>query len=259
MTTVQAIILGIVEGVTEFLPISSTFHLIFASNILGLPQTDFVKLFEVFIQSGAILSVVILYYRLLLKDWELVKKVLVAFIPTAIIGFALHEVIKSVFFESNNLMLTAFGVMGVVFLLVEILVKKGKLTVDRNIETLSYKQAIIVGIIQALAVVPGVSRAGAVIVGMMSLGYRRDQSALFSFLLAIPTIFAASALDALKMRDVITSNAQNLNILLIGFVAAFISSYIIVNWFIKFIQRNSLIPFAFYRFLLLFILWAVTI
>lgn len=259
MTILQAIFFGIVEGITEFLPISSTFHLILTAKFLSLPQSDFVKLFEVFIQSGAILSVVILYYRMLLKDWKLVQKVMVAFIPTAIIGFALHEVIKNVFFESEMLMYTAFGVVGILFLLVELLVKKGKLTLSNDLDKLTYKQAIIIGTIQALAVVPGVSRAGAVIVGMMFLGYRRDHSASFSFLLAIPTIFAASALDGLKMREVIMSNTQNLNILLIGCFAAFVSSYIIVNWFIKFIQRNSLLPFAYYRFLVLFILWAATI
>ncbi len=247
MNIFHSIVLGIVEGITEFLPISSTFHLIYGAKFIGVKQDDFAKLFEVFIQSGAILSVLILYINELWKDRLLVKKILVSFIPTAIIGLLLHKLIKDVFFDSNVIMMTAFFLMGIWFFVLEYLIWGNKIRIEKKINGLNYKQAFFVGVAQSLAVIPGVSRAGAVIVMMMVLGYRRDESAKYSFMLSIPTIFAASFYDLYKMRDVAMTNTSNIGILLIGFVTAFISSYIIVKWFISFIARNSLLPFAWYR------------
>jgi undecaprenyl-diphosphatase len=250
MTIIHTIILGIVEGITEFLPISSTFHLIFTSKLLGLAQSDFAKLFEVFIQSGAILSVVILYFKTIWNDRELMKKVIVSFIPTAAIGFVLHKVIKEVFFETDVLMISVFIGMGLVFFLIEYLVKKQKVVLKKTVDTLDYKHAIIIGLVQALAVIPGVSRSGSVMVGMIAQGYTREESARYSFLLAIPTIFAASLYDLYEMKDVALANTNNLNLLLIGFVAAFASSYVIVKWFIQYLQKHSLVVFGWYRIVL---------
>ena len=239
--------LGIVEGITEFLPISSTFHLIFVGKILGVPQNEFTSLFEVFIQSGAILSVVFLYFKDIIKDMELAKKALASFIPTAIVGLVLHKIIKTVFFQSSWLMIAVFFIMAIVFFVVEYLIRSKKLKVEKNIAQVDYKMAVLIGLAQSLAVIPGVSRAGSVIVAMMFLGVRRDEAAKYSFILSIPTIFAASALDLFQMRHVVSSNMNNAGLLLIGFVVAFASSYGIVKWFIGYLQKHSLDTFGWYR------------
>lgn len=254
MNVFQAVILGVVEGITEFLPISSTFHLIFTSSILRVSQDDFTKLFEVFIQSGAILSVALLFFTDVVKYKELMKKVLVSFLPTAIVGFVLYEFIKQVLFENQILMIGIFALVGVVFLLVERMIKKDKVTLKKDIQSLTYKEAIIIGLVQSLAVLPGVSRAGAVIVAMMLLRFKRDKAAYYSFLLSVPTIFAASFFDLYKMRDIISYYSNNWILLIVGFVTAFASSYFVVKWFIRFLQKNTLLIFGFYRILLAIIL-----
>ncbi len=247
MNIINVLILSIVEGITEFLPISSTFHLILTAKILGIAQSDFTKLFEVFIQAGAILSVVLIYLRSIITDQKLMKKTLVSFLPTAIVGLVLYKVIKTIFFESPNLMVGVFILFGIIFLILEYLVKQKKIKLHKDIEDLTYRQAFIVGLIQSLAVIPGVSRAGAVIVSMMVFGYKRDESARYSFILSIPTIFAASFYDLYKMRDVAFHNTNNFGILIIGFTGAFISSYFFVKWLLSFLQRHSLALFGWYR------------
>lgn len=247
MSIFQSIILGIVEGITEFLPVSSTFHLIWTSNLLSIPQSEFVKLFEVFIQGGAILAVVFLYWQELLNNFSLFKKLIVSFIPTAVVGFALYKIIKGVFFESELTMLTIFILVGIVFLVIEYLIKHGKLSVKREIDTLTYKEAFFVGLFQSLAVMPGVSRAGSVMVGMMCMGIRREHAAKYSFMVAVPTILAASGLDIIKMRDVVIANSDHMDVLAVGFVTAAISAFIVVRWLIGYLQSNSLVAFGWYR------------
>ena len=257
MNVIQAIILGVVEGITEFLPISSTFHLILASKLLGISQNDFVKLFEVFIQSGAILSVTLLYFADVVKYKDLTKRVIISFIPTALVGLILYKFIKNVLFENQIFLVGIFATMGGIFFLVEWLIKKDKIELEKNTNGLSYKEALIIGLAQTFAVVPGVSRAGAVIIIMMLLRFRRSQAAYYSFLLSIPTIFAASFFDLVKMREVILSFPDKILLLAVGFASAFISSYFIVKWFIDFLKKNSLVVFGFYRLLLAIILLAL--
>lgn len=247
MNFLHAIILGIVEGITEFLPVSSTFHLIFAAKILGLQQTNFEKLFEVVIQSGAILSVLLLYIKTVLEDHELVKKVLVAFIPTAIVGFVLQKIIQDVFFESTPLMLSAFIVVGIIFIVYEFLLANKKVSLSRSLSSFTYIEALIVGGMQAFAVVPGVSRAGAVILAMMFLKFKRSEAARFSFLLAVPTILAAGGLDIIKMRHDLFASAQNIPLLLVGTVVSFVCAYFVVKWLIHYLQTHSLAGFGWYR------------
>lgn len=254
MNILQALILGVVEGVTEFLPVSSTFHLIFASKFLGLQQTDFVKVFEVFIQGGAILSVIALYLNEIIKDKNLIKKTLVSFIPTALVGFVLYKVIKNVFFNADYLMLGVFVMVGMLFIALEFFIHKKKILVSKSIDKLTYKDALLVGLVQALAVIPGVSRAGAVIIGLMMLGHRRDEAAKYSFMLAVPTILAASGYDLFKMRNLILHQQGNVLMLAIGAITAFVSSYIVIKWFIGFLKNNSLSLFGYYRFVLAIIL-----
>ena len=249
MNIIQAVILGIVEGITEFLPISSTFHLILTSDLLKISQSDFTKLFEVFIQSGAILSVALLFFTDVVKYKELMKKVFISFLPTAVAGFILYKFIKQVLFENQILMVGIFALVGVAFLVVEWMIKKDKISLKKNIESLTYQEAFLIGIVQSLAVIPGVSRAGAVIIIMMLLGFKRDKAAYYSFLLSVPTIFAASIFDLYKMRTLIIQNSGNLYLLLLGFVVAFISAFIGIKWLIGYLQNHSLEFFGWYRIL----------
>ena len=249
MNILQSIILGMVEGITEFLPISSTFHLIWTSRFLQLSQTDFIKLFEVFIQGGAILAVVLLYTKEILNNRQLFVKLILSFIPTAVVGLGLYKIIKGVFFERIDVTTVTFIIIGIVFLVVEYIIHKKWLKIEKSIAKLSYKQAILIGLVQSLAVLPGVSRAGAVIVGMMILGYKRDESAKYSFMLSIPTILAASFYDLYKMRDVAFASTDQFGILLVGFIVAFVSAFFVIRWLIQFLQTNSLALFGWYRVL----------
>jgi undecaprenyl-diphosphatase len=144
--------------------------------------------------------------------------------------------------------------MGIVFLIIESLIQKKKLVLTKSIKDMTYKQAILIGLAQSFAVVPGVSRAGAVMVGMMGMKFKREESAKFSFLVAIPTILAASGLDLLKGRETLMNSGSNILLLLVGFVVSGIVAYIVMKWFIKYLQQNTLIPFAIYRFVLVIII-----
>lgn len=246
MNILQAIVLSIVEGITEFLPVSSTFHLIFSTKLLGIEQTEFIKLFEVFIQSGAILSVFILYFRQLLSNKLLASRVAVSFIPTALVGLGLYRFIKQLF-EAQWVLVAVFMAVGVVFILIEKLFEHRQVQFTKSLKDITYRDAIIIGICQSLAVIPGVSRAGSVIGGMLLMKYKRVDAAVYSFMLSIPTIFAASAYDLYKMRDVVASNSSNMTLLAVGFIGAFVSSFFIVKWFLKFVQTNTLAFFGWYR------------
>ena len=255
MNLLNTIILGFVEGITEFLPISSTAHLIITSKLLNISQTNFQKLFEVFIQSGAILAVVFLYFNELRGNFKILKTLFFSFLPTALVGFFLYKVIKNIFFESMGLIVFSLFFVGILFIIVEILVSKKKISLKKKIKDIDIFQALIIGLAQSLAIIPGVSRAGAVILSMLILGYRRDQSAKYSFLLSIPTIFMASFYDLYKSKDILLTNLNQVGILLIGFFISFIFALISVKWLIGFLKKNSLIIFGIYRILLAIILF----
>jgi undecaprenyl-diphosphatase len=254
MNILQSIILGIVEGLTEFLPISSTFHLIMTSRILGLPSTDFLKMFEVVIQGAAIGAILLIYAGTLLKDWKLLRNILLSFIPTAIIGYLLQKIIKTVFFEDTWLMMGAFVGVGLLFLFIEFLVKQGKLTLIKSHNDITPFQAIIIGLAQACSVIPGVSRAGSIIVIMLILGYKRDESAKYTFMLSLPTIFAASALDLYQGRGFLVANSTNIMLLTIGSLVSLLVAYFVVKWLIKYLATHTLAIFGWYRLVLATIL-----
>lgn len=250
MTILHAFLLGIVEGVTEFLPISSTAHLLFTSKLLHISQTEFTTFFEVFIQSGAIFAVIVLYYKKFLHHKSLILNLLISFIPTAIVGFALHKVIKTVFFQSTSLIIFTFIIVGVLFILFEMYLKKKNIHLNKSISDMTLNSALIIGLFQAFAVLPGVSRAGAVIIGMMILRYNRRDAALYSFLLAVPTIFAASFYDLIKTDFSLVHQDNLILIVSIGLITSFITALVVIKWFIRFIERNSLAFFGVYRIIL---------
>ncbi len=244
MNYLFALILGLVEGVTEFLPVSSTAHLLISARILGLPQTEYWKFFEVFVQSGAICAVLVAFIKEL-KNTKTILNVALSFVPTAIVGLLLHKIIKDVFFENLHIVVSALAGFALVFLIVERRVSEKKLLLKKDIKNLTWREAITFGLWQSLAVVPGVSRAGAVLVGGMLMGYKRSQVAMYSFLLAVPTIFAATALDVVKTDPRIVF--ENAGVSALGFFIAFVSAFMVVKWLIAYLQKNDLRPFAYYR------------
>ncbi len=246
MTVFDTIILGIVEGITEFLPISSTGHLILASDLLGLPETDFLKTFQVAIQLGAILAIVVLYWRRLLFDRTLHKKLLVALLPSLFVGSLFYPLIKQLF-ESSLTVVVALFVGGVILVLFE-LSRRGREATGNTLDTLSYRTALGIGCFQALAVIPGVSRAGATILGGLALGLNRVAIVEFSFLLAVPTMLAATTLDIWKHGS--SFSLADLELLLVGFVVSFGVALLTVTFLLRFVQTNTFIAFGVYRIVL---------
>jgi undecaprenyl-diphosphatase len=247
MSILHAIVFGIVEGLTEFLPVSSTFHLIMTAKLLGLQETDFIKMFEVVIQAGAIGALLFMYTKTLISNRKLLTNVIASFIPTAGVGLVLYKIIKSIFFTTDGLMMWMFVSVALIFFVIEYLVSHKKLTLTKYLGTLSLKESILIGLAQSIAVIPGVSRSGAVIVAMMAYGYRRDEAAKYTFLLSMPTIFAASALDLYKSRALLGDASNNATVLLVGFGVSFLVAYAVVKWFLSYLKSHSLTVFAWYR------------
>lgn len=243
MDILSAIILGIIEGLTEFLPVSSTGHMILSANLMGLEQTEFLKAFEIIIQLGAIMAVVLIFKEKVFKDFNLWKKLIAAFIPTGVIGLLLHKIIKSLFDPSIVAYMLIFW--GVIFIIIELLHKKKENYSITTIEDISYKKAIAIGFAQCFAMVPGTSRSGATIIGGLLLGMNRKIASEFSFLLAIPTMMAATGYDILKNHNSFSS--ENILPLLVGFVVSFIVAYGVIKWFLAFIRKHTFIPFGIYR------------
>lgn len=246
MNTLEAIILGVVEGLTEFLPVSSTGHLILASHLLGLPVTNFLTLFEIVIQLGAILAVVTLYGKKFLLDWNMNRKLIVALLPSILVGALLYPLIKS-FFAHPQIVVASLFVGGILILWIEALVaKKGEAHVTvENVEDISTHAAFYIGLFQTLSVIPGVSRAGATIMGGLFLGMKRKAIVEFSFLLAVPTMIAASAKDWYENAGVV--QGANTELLFIGFVTAYLIALLAMKLFLRYIQTNTFKPFGWYR------------
>lgn len=243
MNFFDAIILGVVEGLTEFLPISSTGHLILSAQILDLPTTQFLSTFEVVIQLGAILAVVVLYFQRLLRDWEMNKRLLVGLLPALVVGGLFYPYIKGLFASSMTVAVSLI-VGGILIIGAEYFQQKKEKTVT-DLSQISYRTAFLVGLFQALAVIPGVSRAGATIMGGLLLGMERTVIVEFSFLLAVPTMIAASSKDLYESFGLLT--ASDFGILSVGFVTAFIVALVTIKFLIRFVQTHTFIPFGVYR------------
>lgn len=246
MTPLIALILGVLEGFTEFLPISSTGHLILASSLLGIGKDEFVKSFEIAIQLGAILSVVILYGRTLIVSKEIFLRVITAFVPTAIIGFLLHGIAKKYFLDDPILVLWTLLIGGIILIAFEKWHTEKPSDVS-DLAQITFTQAMIVGLCQSIAIVPGVSRAAATVIGGMLFGIKRQTIVEFSFLLAIPTMAAATALDLLKSASSFTS--ADFSLLSIGFVTSFIVALFAIKWLLKYIKNHTFTGFGVYRVL----------
>jgi len=201
------------------------------------------------------LAVVFIYIQYILKNPKIIKSVLISFIPTAIVGFLLHKVIKNIFFESFYLIIGSLFSVGLLFIVFEYLVKNKRIVLKKSIIQLTIFDAVVIGMVQSLSVVPGVSRAGAVMLGMMAFGYKREESAVYSFLLAVPTIFAAGAFDLYQSRKIIFSSLDNIWILIFGFWISFIFAYISIKWLINYLKKNSLVVFGIYRIIISLLLF----
>ncbi|MBP6912987.1 MAG: undecaprenyl-diphosphate phosphatase [Candidatus Levybacteria bacterium] len=254
MDILNAIILGVVEGITEFLPISSTGHLILASRLLGITSSDFLKSFEIFIQSGAILAVIILYWRDIFTKFDLLKKVFIAFIPTAVIGLLLYKVLKEYLLGNTTITLLSLFLGGIALIIVELSFKKQNIN-ERTVTQITYKNAFLVGLIQSISIIPGVSRSAASIIGGMLLGMDRKTAVEFSFLLAIPTLLAATGLDLIKTN--FSFSTQEWTYLASGFLSSFIVAVLVIKWLVSYVKKYTFIPFGIYRIIIAIFLFGL--
>jgi len=246
MTFIQAIILGIVEGFTEFLPISSTAHLEFASRIMQIANSPFLDSFLIFIQIGSILAALVVYAGLIWKHRAQWKTVAAAFIPTAIIGFILYKIVKTLFLGNVSLAAIMLIIGGILMIIFELALAKRK-SGTQSIEAITYKQAALIGLAQSIAVVPGVSRSGATIYGGLFAGMSRETIVDFSFILAIPTMIAAGGYDLLKSAAGFSGG--DFGLLAAGFIAAFLSALFAIRFFLSYAKRHDFTIFGIYRIL----------
>lgn len=249
MSLIQTIILGIVEGITEFLPVSSTGHLILANKLLGVPDSEFVKSFEIAIQLGAILSVVVLYWKKALASRDIWKKVALAFIPTAILGFIFYKIIKTYLLSSSVVVLWSLLLGGIALIVFELWYKS---QTAKN-QPISPKRAVAIGVFQSIAMIPGVSRSAATIVGGLSLGVSREKIVEFSFLLAVPTMAAATGYDLYKNINVF--DWSQIYYLTLGFIISFIVALLSIKWLLGYIKNHTFIAFGVYRILAAALFW----
>ena len=247
----HAVVLGIVEGITEFLPISSTAHLILASKALGIEDTEFLKSFEIIIQLGAILSVVVLYWNRFLNI-EVLKKLVVAVVPTGVIGLTVYKAIKGYLLGNVTVVLWTLLIGGIALIIFERFQQRDDRDVDFS--EISYRKAFLIGLFQAIAVIPGVSRSAATIVGGSLLGVSKRTIVEFSFMLAVPTMLAATVLDVLKNHSALT---ENLHALGVGFVVSFVTAILAIKSFLAFIKTRSFAAFGWYRIVLAAVFYLV--
>jgi undecaprenyl-diphosphatase len=241
----QAILIGVIEGFTEFLPISSTGHMIVASEMMGIPQSRLITAYEVIIQFAAIMAVMLLYCdKIKLQNIDLMVKLLVAFLPLALVGYLFKDDIKTLF--SITVVAWMFIVGGILFLVVEYFyAKKDHASEVAVVEEVSLKQALSIGVAQIFSLIPGTSRAGATIIGGLLVGLNRKASAEFSFLLAIPVMAAVSGYDLLKHYEAFAD--ANWVAFGVGFIVAFIVAYVTIKLFLAFLERFTFVPFGIYR------------
>lgn len=247
MDLIDVIIFSLVEGVTEFLPISSTGHLALTANLLNVAQTDFVKTFTIVIQLGAILAAIALYGKTLIKNKQLITKIIIGFLPSAIIGILTYSIIKDVLIGNELITVIALLAGGIALIIIERRVSTVRGT-KVTLKSITIKEALLIGLAQSLAIIPGVSRSASTIMGGLLVGMNRKSAVEFSFMLAIPTMIAAAGYEFFQSAHSFTQ--QNFLYLGLGMVISFAVAYTVMRWLLKFIQTNTLIPFGFYRIIL---------
>ncbi|MEO8887441.1 MAG: undecaprenyl-diphosphate phosphatase [Mucilaginibacter sp.] len=244
MNIIHVIVLAIIEGITEFLPVSSTGHMIIGSSLMGIADDPFVKLFTIAIQFGAILSVVVLYYKRFLQSFDFYVKLLIAFIPAVVFGLLFSKKIDALLESALTVGITLF-VGGIILLFVDKWFNKPQVTQEKNIGSLT---ALKIGFFQCLAMIPGTSRSAATIVGGMSQKLSRTAAAEFSFFLAVPTMFAATVkkmYDFYKEGHVFTG--EEIKLLAIGNIIAFVIAMLAIRTFITYLERRGFRLFGWYR------------
>lgn len=255
MTTFQALYLGIIEGLTEFLPISSTGHLVLATHLAGIVQSDFMVAFEIAIQFGAILAVLYMYWKKIFTV-ATIKRLIVGFIPTGVAGLLIFPHIKSLL-QSPLIVASTLFVGGIIILFVENAYyswkEDGKVILRHDV---TMKEAFILGLYQIIAMIPGVSRSGAVIVGGLLMKLDRRVLTEFTFLLAVPTMAAATLYSSYKNIDVI-AQAGNIQALAIGMVTSFVVATFVIKLFLDYIKKHTFVAFGFYRIVIGLIAFAV--
>ncbi|HUK28043.1 MAG TPA: undecaprenyl-diphosphate phosphatase [Candidatus Acidoferrales bacterium] len=256
MDLFDAIILAVVEGLTEFLPISSTGHTILAAVLLNVGQTEFVKSFEIALEFGSILAVVVLYWRFFL-DFEVLKRLIVAFIPTGIVGLAFYRIFKDVLFGNEQIVLWALLLGGIFIVLFEWRYKERSVIEEREMSKIPYKHCLLIGLFQAVSIIPGVSRSAPTIMGGLALGMKRQTIVLFSILLAVPTMVAASGFDLLMSYS--EFSAGQVDLLLVGFVVSFLVAMPAIKFFLGYVRKHSFVPFGIYRILLVVAFFLIVI
>ena len=244
MNIIEAIILAIIEGLTEFLPVSSTGHMIIGSAVMGIEEDPFVKMFTIAIQFGAILSVIVLYRRRFFKSIDFYFKLFVAFLPAAVIGFLLNDYIDMLL--ENVLVVAVMLVLGgIVLLFVDKWFKGGEIDFDVN-----YREAFSIGLFQVIAMIPGVSRSAATIIGGLSQKLTRKAAAEFSFFLAVPTMFAATGYKMLQYHQETGFQPKDLNVLIIGNIVAFVVALLAIRSFVSYVTKHGFKVFGYYRIIL---------
>lgn len=246
MNLLQAVVLAIIEGLTEFLPVSSTGHMILASAAMKISEETFVKTFEISIQLGAILAIVLMYIKQFLQGINIYLRLAIAFLPTALVGFLAYDFIKSVLFNPTVVAVSLI-VGGIVLILIDKRVTQ-KSSETSSLATMPFKSAFFIGLIQCLSMIPGVSRAAATIIGGVFNGLDKKQATEFSFLLAVPTMFAATGYDLLKTS--INFTGFEVMLLLVGLAVAFVSAWIAVKIFLRIVENYGFIHFGIYRIII---------
>ncbi|HEX2968654.1 MAG TPA: undecaprenyl-diphosphate phosphatase [Bacteroidales bacterium] len=243
MDLIQSLIIAIVEGLTEFLPVSSTGHMILASAAMKISENEFVKTFEIAIQTGAILAIVLMYIKRFFRGFDIYIRLAVAFIPAAVIGFLAYDFIKNVLF--NPYVVSVSLVLGgIILVIIDKHVVKRESEVP-ELEQIPVKNAFFIGLIQCFSMIPGVSRAAATIIGGVFNKLNKKQATEFSFLLAVPTMLAASGYDLLKTP--INFSSYEIKLLIIGLTVAFITAWIAVKIFLKIVEKYGFTYFGYYR------------
>ncbi len=240
MNILQAIILSVVEGVTEFLPVSSTGHMILVSRLMGIGESEFTKSFEIIIQLGAILAVIVIYWKKIISNRSLWLQLLTAFLPTAILGLMFYSFIKSYLLGNALVVVISLFIGGIGLLFVR--------QKNSTSQQMTVSKAFRIGLFQSISMIPGVSRSAATILGGMAMGMTKKDAVEFSFLLAIPTMAAAAGLDLFKSSFSFSQN--ELMLLAVGFIGTFITALLAIRFFISYVQKHTFTAFGIYRIIL---------